>query len=347
MKTAVPFFRTVALVAVLCAGGSLGAQGQNPPQPQEPQDIDVVRVSTTLVTVPVRVMDRQGRFIPDLSQGQFHLYENGIEQEIAFFENAEKPFTVALLLDTSDSTKFKLNEIQDAAIAFVGQLRGDDRVIVAAFDKQVTILAEATSDRRVLHDAIRGARTGGGTSLYNAIDVIINQRLSRIRGRKAIVLFTDGVDTASLAATYQGTLRAAEELDALVYAIRYNTYDDATNDATRGLSEGQTAYSDLRTPSGDRLDVAYARADRYLRLMTAKSGGRFHYADTVKRLTEVFTQIAKELREQYSVGYYPKNQGPEADRRLIKVRVSMPGVVVRARQSYLYKPSSAMPENNR
>ena len=175
---------------------------------------------------------------PDLSHDQFHLYENGIEQEIALFENAEKPFTVALLLDTSDSTKFKLNEIQDAAIAFVEQLRTDDRVIVAAFDRQITILAEESSDRRVLHDAIRRARTGGGTSLYNAVDVIVNQRLSHIRGRKAVVLFTDGVDTSSLAATYQGTLRAAEELDAFIYAIRYNTYDDATKDATRGLSHG-------------------------------------------------------------------------------------------------------------
>jgi len=297
-----------------------------------------VRVSTTLVTVPVSVMDRQGRLIPDLSQGQFHLYENGIEQEIAFFDNVEKPFTVALLLDTSDSTKFKLNEIQDAAIAFVEQLRSEDRVIVAAFDRHVTILAEATSDRRALRDAIRRARTGDGTSLYNAIDVIVNQRLSRIRGRKALVLFTDGVDTSSLAATYQGTLRAAEELDALIYAIRYDTYDDATKDATRGLARDQVAYSDLRTANGERLNVAYARADRYLRLMADKSGGSFFYADTPKHLTAVFTQIARELREQYSVGYYPKNPGPEADQRLIKVRVSTPGVVVRARKSYLYKP---------
>ncbi len=300
--------------------------------------MDVVRVSTSLVTVPVKVMDQRGRFIPGIEPGQFHLYENGIEQEIAFFEKAEKPFTVALLLDTSSSTKFKLNEIQDAAIAFVGQLRADDRVIVAAFDKKVTILAEATSDRGLLQDAIRRAQTGGRTSLYNAIDVIVNQRLSRISGRKAIVLFTDGVDTASLGATYQGTLRASEELDALVYAVRYNTYDDATKDAVRGLPLGQTAYSDLRTASGERLNVAYARADRYLHLMTNNSGGRFFYADTLKHLTEVFTHIAKELREQYSLGYYPKNHGPGADQRRINVKVSMPGVVVRARKSYAFKP---------
>ena len=338
MKNVVPLPRTLVLIALLGAGCSPGVRAQSPPQVPEPLDADVVRVSTSLVTVPVSVMDRGGRFIPDLSQGQFHLYENGIEQEIAFFENAEKPFTVALLLDTSSSTKFKLNEIQDAAIAFVDQLRADDRVIVAAFDKHVTILAEATSDRRLLHDAIRRARTGGQTSLYNTLDVIVNQRLSRIRGRKAIVLFSDGVDTASLGATYEGTLRAAEELDALVYAIGYNTYDDATKEATRGAALGEHAYSDLRTANGERLNVAYARADRYLHLLTDKSGGRFYHADSLKHLTEVFTQIAKELREQYSISYYPKNRGREADKRLIKVQINMTGVVVRARKSYLYRP---------
>ena len=124
-------------IAALCSSSSLRVQAQSPPRAQEPADVDVVRVSTSLVTVPVNVMDSRGRFIPDLSQGQFRLYENGTEQEIAFFDNAEKPFTVALLLDTSSSTKFKLNEIQDAAIAFVEQLRPDDHVIVAAFSPEI------------------------------------------------------------------------------------------------------------------------------------------------------------------------------------------------------------------
>ena len=340
MRSTAVFVLLVLPIALFVARSTVYAQKQNPPNTagQELAEDDVVRVSTTLVTVPVSVMDRQGRFIPDLSQKQFRLYENGTEQEIAYFESAEKPFTVALVLDTSDSTRFKINDIQDAAIAFVGQLRTDDRVIVAAFDRLVTILAEATSDRRLLHDAIRRAQTGGGTALYNAVDVIINQRLSRVRGRKAIVLFTDGVDTASLGATYQSTLRVAEELDALVYAIQYNTYDDATKDAKPTLSVSQTSPQ-IMTAKGELLTVAYARANRYLRLMAYRTGGRFFYADTLKHLTEVFMHIAQELREQYSIGYYPKNQGQVAEQRQIKVRVSMPQVVVRARKGYVYKPS--------
>lgn len=318
------------------------AQENNPPNTagQESGEDDVVRVSTTLVTVPVSVMDRQGRFIPNLSRDQFRLYENGIQQEIAYFESADRPFTVALMLDTSDSTRFKLDEIQDAAIAFVTQLRANDRVIVAAFDRRVTILAEATSDRRVLDEAIRRTQTGGGTGLYNAVDVIINQRLSRVRGREAIVLFTDGVDTVSLGATYQSTLHAADELDTLVYAIQYNTYDDATKDGKPVPSTGQTS-AQLLTANGERLSVAYARANRYLRLMSYRTGGRFYNADTVKQLTLVFTSIAQELRQQYSIGFYPASQRQGAEKRHLKVLVSMPHVVVQARRSYVFKPPAA------
>lgn len=336
------------LVSLLSAALFVGvspvlAQQQQPVSNASSQELaqeDVVRITTNLVTVPVSVMDRHGRFIPDLNQGQFHLYENGIEQEIAYFDSAEAPFTVALLLDTSDSTRFKFSDIQEAAIAFVDQLRPVDRVIVIAFDKRVKVLAEATSDRGVLENAIRRTQTGGGTSLYNAFDVVVNQRLNRIRGRKAIVVFTDGVDTSSLGADYQGTLRAAEELDALVYAIQYNTYDEAVKDVkSRAFTQDQTP-SEIVTARGERLDTAYDRANRYLRLMTDKSGGRFFYADTVKHLAEVFAGIAKELREQYSIGYYPKNEGQNIEQRNIKVKVGIPAVVVRARKSYSYNPSA-------
>jgi len=319
--------RPCLLIILFVAGSSSYGQERNPPQ--RVAEDDVVRVSTNLVTVPVSVMDRQGRFIPDLKEGQFHIYEDGSEQKIAYFESAEKPFTVALMLDTSDSTRFKLKDIQDAALEFVEQLRPDDRVIVAAFDKNITVLTEATSDRRVLTSAIHRVQTGGSTGLYNAIDVIINQRLNRIRGRKAIVLFTDGVDTASQGATYEGTLRFAQELDSLVYPIQYNTLEDATRNA-------MAMNAQIVTAKGESLSVAYARAERYLRLIADKTGGRFYYAGSLKRLREVFTSIAQELREQYSIGYYPKSEGHPAERR-IKVKVSAPGVVVGARRGYIYK----------
>jgi Ca-activated chloride channel homolog len=342
-KTAISALPLSLTVALFVAVSSSYAQTQSRPNVagQEAAEGDVVRVSTTLVTVPVGVLDRQGRFVPGLSKGQFRLFENGVEQEIAYFEGVEKPFTVALLLDMSDSARLKLKDIQDAAAAFVEQLRPDDRVIVAAFDRRVTILAEATSDRRVLYNAIRRAQSGGGTGLYDSIDFIIGQRLSRIRGRKAIVLFTDGVDTSSRTATYPGTLRRAEELDAMAYAIQYNTYDDVMKGVKSSLSEGGAYNSGQAvTARGERLDVAYARANRYLSSLADKTGGRFFYADSPEHLREVFARIAQELRQQYSIGYYAKDLGPGTEQRRIKVRVGVPGVAVRARRGYVYKPSA-------
>ncbi|HWT01648.1 MAG TPA: VWA domain-containing protein, partial [Pyrinomonadaceae bacterium] len=195
-------------------------------EPEEVDEGDVVRVNTTLVSIPVTVMDRNGRFIPNLSQQDFRIYEDGVEQQVAYFASVEKPFTVALVIDTSASTRFRMEEIQDAAMAFVNQLRQDDRVIVVSFDEEVRVLAQATNDRARLRDAIRRTRTGGGTKLYDAVDLVINRLLSREQGRKAVVLFTDGVDTTSTRANYQSNVRDAEELDALIYPVQYDTSQD-------------------------------------------------------------------------------------------------------------------------
>src|SRR5262249_12270050 len=133
----------------------------------------------------------------------------------------------ALMIDTSGSTRFKLQEIQDAAITFVNQLRSDDRVIIISFNDKIRVLTpQPTSDRSQLRNAIRQTEPGSGTRLYNAVDKVIKRELSRVEGRKAIVLFTDGVDTTSKHASYESNVRDAEELDALIYPVEYDTYND-------------------------------------------------------------------------------------------------------------------------
>ncbi|PYS88750.1 MAG: hypothetical protein DMF64_19585 [Acidobacteria bacterium] len=206
--------------------------------PQEVSEDEVVRVNTTLVTLPVSVLDRDGKYVPSITRDEFRIYEDGVEQQLAYFATVEKPFTVALVLDNSTSTRFKTEEMQEAAIAFVDQLRADDRVMVVAFDDKVRVLAEPTSDRRALRDAIRHTHNGGETSLYDAIDFVIHQRFNRIEGRKAIVLFTDGVDTSSRRASYDSNVRDAEELDALVYPIEYDTYDPSADNQGGGSWPG-------------------------------------------------------------------------------------------------------------
>ena len=161
-------------------GGANATNGQPGGQPSAepgkgPEEVgqnDIIRVNTTLVTIPVSVMDREGRYAPNLRKGDFHLWEDGVEQEIAFFASVDKPFSVVLMIDTSPSTRFRLEEIQDAAIAFVNQLHADDQVMVVSFDDTVRVLSGFTSDRGRLQGAIRHVRVGNGTKLYDAVAMV-------------------------------------------------------------------------------------------------------------------------------------------------------------------------------
>ena len=187
-------------------------------------DEEVIKVETSLVTIPVSVNDRNGFYIPNLRQPNFKIFENGVEQEIAYFGTSDQPFTVVLLIDVSPSTSFKIEEIQAAAAAFVSQLKPQDQVMVIEFDSSVHVLTEITGDRDKINKAIRKTGFGDGTSLYEAVDFSLRKRLDKIEGRKAIVLFTDGVDTSSGRASFESTLRDAEESEAVIFPIYYNTF---------------------------------------------------------------------------------------------------------------------------
>ncbi len=347
------------------------SQTPTPNEPEEVDENDVVRVNTTLVSIPVTVMDRNGRFIPDLRQQDFRIYEDNVEQQVAYFASVEKPFTVALVIDTSASTRFRLEEIQDAALAFINQLRPDDRVLVVSFDEEIRVLAQATSDRSRLREAISRVHTGGGTKLYDAMDLVINRLLSREQGRKAVVLFTDGVDTNSNRASYQSNVRDAEELDALIYPVQYDTSQDVMGQGGYGGGGGGGGYPYPRRrrssggvwgdilggvlgggggwPGGGRgggwprggggtngsSPEDYRRANSYLQDLAYKTGARVYRAETTRDLSQSFANIAEELRRQYSLGYYPKNVAQAGQRRQIRVRVNRPDLVVRARDSYI------------
>jgi hypothetical protein len=172
---------------------------------------DEITVDTNLVTLPVSVYDRNGLYIPNLQKSDFKIFENGKEQQIEVFETTDKPFTVILLIDTSPSTVYNIEEIQDAAIAFTNQLKPQDSVMVVEFDGNVSVLTEITKDRQKIHKAIKKADFGNGTALYDAVDFSLRKRLNQIEGRKAIVLFTDGVDTFSRKGSYDSTLYISQE----------------------------------------------------------------------------------------------------------------------------------------
>jgi len=322
--------------------------------PEEVSEGDVVKVNTSIVTVPVSVLDRQGRFVPNLQKDDFRVFDNGVEQSIAYFEPAEKPFTVALLLDTSASTHFHLQEIREAAIAFAKQLRPQDRMLVVTFNDEVLLLTpNATNDLDTVENLIEEyANTGSSTRLYDAVHLTIRERLNQIKGRKAIVLFTDGVDTSSQQATYQTTLREAEELDALIYPIQYDTTDYArsmqgggntvtvvtTTHSIFGTKTSQQTYNvpgNNGQPMPGTSKADYDRADKYLHSLADETGGRLYQANDTSQLANAFSRIAEELRRQYSIGYYPKSDNADDNaRREIKVRVKRSDLAVKARDSY-------------
>src|SRR5829696_8399833 len=190
--------------------------------PDEPQEVETLKIDTDLVTVPVIATDTSGIYITDLQKDEFTIAEDGVRQEIAFFGKVAAAFHVLLMLDTSSSTQDKLRQIQQAAFTFVQQLQPADRVKVISFDDKVKDLNEFTSDREVLRTAIYGTRSGEGTKVYDAMELAMNT-LRNIRGRKAIVLFSDGMDWHSDSATFDGTIRFLDEEGVVIYPIRYDT----------------------------------------------------------------------------------------------------------------------------
>jgi len=188
----------------------------------EPQDVDSLKTDTNLVTVPVIATTRDGVYIPDLRQEEFNIAEDGQQQQIAFFATVNAPFHVVLMLDTSASTEGKLADIKRAAATFVEQLQSVDRVKVISFDNELRELCDFTNDRTVLRNAIYKTVSGEGTRLYDAFELALRS-IRKIKGRKAIVLFTDGMDYHSADATFDGSLRGLDEEGVIVYPIRYET----------------------------------------------------------------------------------------------------------------------------
>ncbi|KXK00634.1 MAG: von Willebrand factor type A domain-containing protein [Acidobacteria bacterium OLB17] len=305
------------------------------PQASEPapDGEEVLRIETDLITVPVSVYDRNGVYVSGLTKDDFTIFEDGVQQKIEYFGLGDKPFTVVLLLDTSPSAEYKIDDIQAASRAFVDELKPEDKVIVIEFDGNVHVLAEATNDRAKLYKAISKADFGGGTSLYEAVDFSLKKRLEKIQGRKAIVLFTDGVDTTSRKASYSSTLDLAEESDTLIFPIYYNTYE---SNRTRVLG-----FPGIWSTAGTSAED-YAVGRKYLQELAAYTGGRVFRPEAVPGgLAAAFRGIAIELRRQYNIGYIPTEHGKPGQQKRIKVRVDRPNLAVRARDSYIVGTASS------
>lgn len=293
---------------------------------------NVIRTETVLVTVPLVASDVDGKYISDLAAEDFRLFEDGIEQKIDRLIDESTPIHTALIMDNSYSTAFVRADIDSAALKFLEALRPDDELMALSISNVISIDSEFTRDRGRLHSAIahsaarsvtpykqQGDTTNYmGTRLYDAVDLTVTERLNDITGRKAILLFTDGVDSGSRLATAPSTLARIEESGIPVYVVKYDT------------PLRKTRYRDANAAAA----AAYARGAQYLQDLAARSGGRFLNASKGADLPFAFSLIAEELRHQYMLYYYPTDQRNDGAFRRINVVVDEPGVRVRARPGY-------------
>lgn len=201
---------------------------ESSPEVDEPdqQNPETLKINTNLVTVPVIATTVDGNYVPDLTQSEFSISEDGEKQEVAFFASVSAPFTVVLMLDTSASTEDKLGYLRKAASAFVEQLQPADRVKVISFDNEIRELIDFTNDRVALRNAIYRTTPGTGTKVYDAFELALAS-LRPIKGRRAIVMFSDGVDWHSDSATFDGSLHGLDEEGIIVYPIRFETRAEA------------------------------------------------------------------------------------------------------------------------
>ena len=315
---------------------------------QEDQS-SAIKLQATLVSVPVIVSDRQGRYVGGLKLEDFTLYKDRVRQTIAAFDSVEEPINVALLLDTSKSTRNVLDEIKDAATDFLKTLRPQDRAMIVSFDYEAHVLSALTSDRKALERAVKKADIGfyPGTTLRDAIVKVTGESFKEIKGRKAIVLLTDGKDHGSRISESE-LLDSAAESDAIVYSIFYGTglgraFDDRARDRFPGRGRGgwrrrggvfdSPRQMPERRRRRERMEQKNEDAAEFLNELSEVSAGRF-YSSEVTDLKDTFNQIAEELRHQYRLGFYASDDKLDGSLHRLTVQVARPGAVVRARNSY-------------
>ena len=280
-------------LALLASGSALRAQGPPRPPPVFGTGIEVINLN-------VSVTDARGRYVTDLTKNDFAVFEDGVRQELSIFNHEDIPISLVLMIDTSASMDEKLPTARAAAIRFVGTLRAQDNAQVMQFNDRTTILQDFVADHDALDSAISRTEAAGPTALHNALYVALKelekQKTQALR-RRAIVLLSDGEDTASLVSDDQ-VLDLARKTEINIYAISLRP---------RRMQ--------------DRNAVKFSQAAHLLTALTQDTGGQVHFPNSLSELDAVYERIAEELRTQYSLGYVSNNGRRDGKWRRIVVRV--------------------------
>jgi len=305
----------IALLAVLGGTAGLAVIAQ---QDDADDALPSFRAGVDVVSLNVTVTDADNRFVTDLDQENFQIFEDGVLQEITFFSRARLPIALSVLIDTSASMDKRMRTAQEAAIGFSRSLGPDDLAEIIDFDGRVEILQDFTNDLELLGEAIRQTSAGGSTSLYNALYVALKDlskaplRPSEVR-RQAIVMLSDGEDTSSLI-TFDEVLELAKRSETGIYTI--------------GLQEEEDERSGFR------------EADFVLRQLAYETGGRAFFPEDVNDLPAIYQQISDEISSQYSVGYISANPLRNGQWRRTVVRVDRERTTARTKQGY-YAPTGS------
>jgi len=325
----------LGVVAVVIAAGLLGAQSSSPagsspapasqaPPPAPPPASAPAAASQApqrpsfrggvdVVSLNVTVTDQSRNFVTSLEQGDFVVFEDGVKQDVTYFNKAQLPVALSLLIDTSASMEDKLRLAQEAAIGFTRRMKPDDITQVIDFDNRVSILQQFTSDRAALENAIRQTVPNGSTSLHNAIYISIKE-LKKVRAtssgdvrRQAIVVLSDGEDTSSLV-PFEEVLDLAKRSEVIIYTI-----------GIRGRDLGARGFPE---------------AEFVLKQFAQETGGRSFFPTGATELEGIYAQIADELAAQYALAYSSRNPRRDGQWRRIVVRTTRPELAARTKQGY-------------
>jgi Ca-activated chloride channel family protein len=304
----------VVLAAIVATVEIARAQPPQPTQPTPPQT--PFRAAIDLVSLNVTVTEGAGKYVTDLTANDFSVFEDGVKQDVTFFNRTNLPIALALLMDTSASMETKLPTAQEAAIGFARRLRPQDVAEIIDFDSRVTVLQNFTNNAAELEQAIRKTSAGGSTSLYNAVYIalkdlkkVVAKSTDEIR-RQAIVVLSDGEDTSSLL-PFEEVLDLAKRSETAIYAIGLRV-PDGPGSSTKGFRE----------------------AEFVMRQFAQETGGRAFFPSQLAELAPVYGQISDELSSQYTVGYTSKNPKRDGSWRRVIVRTTRPSTIARTKLGY-------------
>jgi Ca-activated chloride channel family protein len=259
--------------------------------------------------------------VSDLDRDNFQVFEDGVQQDVAFFNRSNSPIALALLMDTSASMETRMMTAQDAAVGFARKVRPQDLAEVIDFDSRVVTLQSFTNNVPALEQAIRRTSAGGSTSIYNAIYIALKDLKKTMPStsedirRQAIVVLSDGEDTSSLL-PFEEVLDLAKRSETAIYSIGIR--------ATDGSSSGK----------------GFKEAEFVLKSFSQETGGRAFFPAQSSDLAGVYDQISQELSSQYTVGYTSRNSKRDGAWRRVVVRVTKPALTTRTKQGY-FAPAAA------